>query len=339
MKAFRVNLEKDGRNQHQARITVVLDEDNSSRDIEVLSVKEDESMCDGLGGGTWDGSLLLMDLVQEWLAPRGAPSSSRTPYESSTSGMGARGSSSEARSDESNPYIVELGAGTGLLGIAANAVNQSVDVCVTDRYSDLLEDNVRGVLCPSSIGNMKRGKERYRSVAEAMRKQAFLGTVAASADSSGDAKACTKTDQRLGLDLNPNMNDASIASSPKRNRQQRSPEGKDGEDNSSSPSEERPRKRNNSVAADAKEGSSSGSDTSSNGSGRGNLTFEELTWTVKDASTSGFKPAPTAEEIRILFTPLPGHTYVFCYTIVLPSFLVHGLLSIYCCLPALYDTT
>ena len=97
-------------------------------------------MVDGLGGGIWDGSMLVLDLLKDWLQPRSPQADLRTPIESSMSGLasGSLDMTAAVENEGQSAYICELGAGTGLLGMAAFAINTYIDVCVTDRYSDLL---------------------------------------------------------------------------------------------------------------------------------------------------------------------------------------------------------
>ena len=59
MKALRGH-ERDG----SSLVRVVLEERGSQ--IGVLNVKEDTTMVDGLGGGIWDGSMLIIDILKDF---------------------------------------------------------------------------------------------------------------------------------------------------------------------------------------------------------------------------------------------------------------------------------
>ena len=97
--------------------------------------------------------------------PRSAPATWQTPIESSTSGLAISITDGEKfEADTDPPYIVELGAGTGVLGLVCHAVNGDIDVRLTDRYTDLIAENVETVMSTGS----RRGKERYATLEEAL---------------------------------------------------------------------------------------------------------------------------------------------------------------------------
>ena len=214
-KAIRVS-----RSGHEHDLSLVLD-CNDSLQCEVLTVKEDESMCDGLGGGLWDGTLLLSKLLEGWLRPRSAPATWQTPIESSTSGLAISIQDRSCEGDTEPPYIVELGAGTGILGLVCHTVNGDIDVRLTDRYTDLIAENVQTVVSTGS----RRGKQIYASLQAAIeyqqRERAQSAGILSLAYPS-EAKIYDSRDHMRGEDkCKPDVTD--IHPKKKRSRGQRSP--------------------------------------------------------------------------------------------------------------------
>lgn len=309
MKALRGH-ERDG----SSLVRVVLEERGSQ--IGVLNVKEDTTMVDGLGGGIWDGSMLIIDILKDWLRPRSAQAMLRTPIESSMSGLASSDfdvSASVANEDEA-PYVCELGAGTGLLGMVAYAMNDNIDVCVTDRYSDLLSQNITEMKNRDAKGRsgVLEWHESIQSAAaqnknSLERDYSYVHINSNNSDSKTSYKS-ERTNKKDEASYKASRGDNNA--SPKRSRSH----AREGEAQDKSPSEEQPRKRLNSVdphspgLLDDNMGAIRFNTT--NNSQKGRLTTEELTWTVKPTkSETGYNPAPTSEEMSILYTPLPGSTY------------------------------
>ncbi len=111
---------------------------------DVIQLMENTEMVDGLGGANWDGSLLLCNVLQKWLTPRSGPKERDTPFESSSSALAVSSSSVNAynRDKMTPPHIVELGCGSGMLGLVLNRLNPHVNITCTDREIDLVEENI-----------------------------------------------------------------------------------------------------------------------------------------------------------------------------------------------------
>jgi hypothetical protein len=124
---------------------------SSSVSSDFTCIQEDSECVDGIGGITWEGSLLMAYLLQQYKFLSGT-------------------------------NIVELGAGAGLcsLALADNPNNENINLICTDRFIDLAEVNVkchqephslssgiRNVLClPLTWGNAEEENAVLRSLSE-----------------------------------------------------------------------------------------------------------------------------------------------------------------------------
>lgn len=110
-----------------------------------IPIREDNTCVDGIGGVSWDGSLVMLDYLEDMLTPTASQISTLlTPVESSTSGLASAFSSSSSTVSQEGrkPIIVELGCGAGLLGFALNEIHNEVQVIMTDQEVDLVKTNL-----------------------------------------------------------------------------------------------------------------------------------------------------------------------------------------------------
>ena len=81
---------------------------SNSNDKLLMTIKESSYMVDGIGGGVWEGAIILSNLVEAIVTP--------------------------------SHHVLELGCGAGLTGIVAGL--QGAKVTLTDRTTDLAEENI-----------------------------------------------------------------------------------------------------------------------------------------------------------------------------------------------------
>jgi len=173
------------------------------RDGRVLALHEATDMVDGLGGATWDGAVLLCDLLDRWLSPlsysvKGVQGVQGVQAESEA------GAEADQSATGGHVRVLDVGCGTGISGLVAAVASSRVRAALTDQESDLALQNLRTARVHAALAEALQGLASAKVGTEAGVAAGTRG--AAATDCSGssdgaDSEAETDEDADIGADI------------------------------------------------------------------------------------------------------------------------------------------